>query len=564
MNEDRKELISYLRRRWSSLKQERYSWLGVWDEISRFVVPDMGRFRTAGKDKGERRDQAILDNTATRALRTLAAGLLAGLSSPSQPWLEFRTGDRKLRDNPAVKEWLTTARDAVLEVFARSNAYRVLHVLYEELAAFGTAAAVIAEDFENVVHLHALTAGSFCIATDAKGNVNTIYREFSMTVEQLVEQFGIENVTEHVSNLYKNKQYDIEITVIHAIEPRRAGDRKRPGALGAAFREIYFEDANADKILRESGYERFNVVAPRWIVNGENTYGVSPARESLGDIKQLQHAQLRKAQAIDYQTKPPVQGPANLKGNNSGLLPGGYSPVDTANPQGGIRPVFEVRLDLQHLTADIQDTRQRISRTFFEDLFRMISDLDRSGVTARQIAEQHSEKMMLMGPVLERVQNECLGPLAELTFEMLLQAGALPEPPEELRQTAINVEFVSILAQAQKQAGASAVDRWIATVGTVAPLIPDIIDKIDGDAIADEYAHMLGVNPKLVRVGEELDMLRQQRQQQQQAAMQAEQQAQQASTAKDMASAQAAPAGGGGGGGGNTAQQLDIARFLGG
>ena len=563
MNEDRKELISYLRRRWSSLKQERYSWLGVWDEISRFVVPDMGRFRTAGKDKGERRDQAILDNTATRALRTLAAGLLAGLSSPSQPWLEFRTGDRKLRDNPAVKEWLTTARDAVLEVFARSNAYRVLHVLYEELAAFGTAAAVIAEDFENVVHLHALTAGSFCIATDAKGNVNTIYREFSMTVEQLVEQFGIENVTEHVSNLYKNKQYDIEITVIHAIEPRRAGDRKRPGALGAAFREIYFEDANADKILRESGYERFNVVAPRWIVNGENTYGVSPARESLGDIKQLQHAQLRKAQAIDYQTKPPVQGPANLKGNNSGLLPGGYSPVDTANPQGGIRPVFEVRLDLQHLTADIQDTRQRISRTFFEDLFRMISDLDRSGVTARQIAEQHSEKMMLMGPVLERVQNECLGPLAELTFEMLLQAGALPEPPEELRQTAINVEFVSILAQAQKQAGASAVDRWIATVGTVAPLIPDIIDKIDGDAIADEYAHMLGVNPKLVRVGEELDMLRQQRQQQQQAAMQAEQQAQQASTAKDMASAQAAPAGGGGGGG-NTAQQLDIARFLGG
>src|SRR5690606_19150225 len=172
------DLILRVRRRWAALKRERHQWMAVWDEISRYVVPDMGRFSEPGKrDTGARRDKAIIDNTATRALRTLAAGLHAGLSSPSQPWLEFRAGDRRLRDNPAVKSWLSLARDAVLEVFARSNAYRAIHTVYEELAAFGTAAAIIAEDFEHVIHLHPLTAGSYALATDAKGRVNTIYRE---------------------------------------------------------------------------------------------------------------------------------------------------------------------------------------------------------------------------------------------------------------------------------------------------------------------------------------------------------------------------------------------------
>ena len=271
-------------------------------------------------------------------------------------------------------------------------------------------------------------------------------------------------------------------------------------------------------------------------------------------------AQLRKAQAIDYLTKPPLQGPAALKGNNAGITPGSFTPTNAADPTHGIRPIFEVKLDLSHLIADIQDTRQRISRSFFEDLFRMISDLDRSGITARQIAEQHSEKMMLMGPVLERVQNECLSPLAEMAFEMLMEAGVLPEPPIELMEdpAGITVEFVSILAQAQKQAGANAVDRWIATVGTVAPLLPEVLDKVDADAVADEYAQMLGINPKLVRYGEALEAIRARRAQQQQAAEQQAQQAQQAAVAKDMAQAQAVNPSG------NTAQQMDIARFLGG
>lgn len=558
-------VVERARKRWAALKSERSGWVSVWRDIQRFLAPDMGRFTHEGrKDRGDRNDQAILDNSATRAMRTLAAGLLAGLSSPAQPWFELRAGDSKLRDNPSVKAWLAECRDVMRDIFSQSNAYRALHTGYEELATFGTGALVVMEDFDTVIHVHNATAGSYCIATDDKGDVTTFYREIAMTVDQIVRRWGLDACSASIKRCYERGVLDTEFTIIHVIEPRPVDERKgKLGAHALPYREVYFEEnSNIDSPLRESGYRRFRVVAPRWIVNGENVYGVSPGRDSLGDIKQLQLAQLRKAQAIDYQTKPPLQGPGRLKGNNSAITPGSYTPNDGTSPDGKIGSIFEVRLDLRHLVEDIQDTRQRISRAFYEDLFRMISDLDKSGITARQIAEQHSEKMMLMGPVLERIQNEMLSPLVEIVFEDAMAAGILPPPPDELResQAGINVEFVSILAQAQKQAGAAAVDRLIATVGTLAPVWPEATDKLDADAVVEEYAQMLGTNPKLLRDEEQVAAVRQQRAQQQQAQAQAEQQAQQAATAKDMAAAQAAAPGGNT----NTAQQLDIARMLGG
>ena len=81
-----------------------------------------------------------------------------------------------------------------------------------------------------------------------------------------------------------------------------------------AYGSYYFEQgADDNKLLRESGFKSFPAVVPRWGLSGGDIYGNSPGMEALGDIKQLQHEQLRKAQGIDYQTKPPLQVPAHLK-----------------------------------------------------------------------------------------------------------------------------------------------------------------------------------------------------------------------------------------------------------
>ena len=136
--------------------------------------------------------------------------------------------------------------------------------------------------------------------------------------------------------------------------------------------------------------------------------------EALGDIKQLQHEQLRKAQGIDYQTKQPLQVPAYMKNRDVDSLPGGVTFVD--GQQGKIETAFNVNLNLQHLLMDIQDVRGRINSSFYADLFLMLANATDTRMTATEVAERHEEKLLMLGPVLERLHNELLDPLIDLSL----------------------------------------------------------------------------------------------------------------------------------------------------
>lgn len=524
--------------RWAALQDERSSWVSHWQEISDYLLPRSGRFISSDRNKGERKHNNILDSTGTRSLRILAAGLMAGMTSPARPWFRLTTNDPELDESSGVKLWLSDVQRMMLMVFSRSNTYRALHSVYEELGAFGTAANIILPDFERVIHNQSLTIGEYAIATDYRGQVNTLYREFEMRVGSMVQEFGLDAVSSTVRNMWDSRKVDAWVKVLHVIEPRAERDLSKRDAKNMPFRSVYMELGATDgKFLRESGFMRFPAVCPRWNAVGGDIYGNSPAMEALGDIKQLQHEQLRKAQGIDYKTKPPLQLPTGAKANMLDTLPGGLSFVDMAGPSQGIRTAFEVNLDLSHLLNDIQDVRERISSCFYADLFLMMSNDTRSGITATEVAERHEEKLLMLGPVLERLHNELLDPLIEMTFDRMITAGVVPPAPEELKGRELNVEFVSMLAQAQRAVATNSVDRYVANLGTVAQFKPEVLDKFNADEWADQYADMLGVDPKLIVPGEQVAIIRQQRAEQQAAAQQAAAMQQGADTAKALSQA---------------------------
>ena len=523
-------------KRFGQLKTERSSYVSHWKEISDYLIPRSGRFFVQDKNMGQRRHNAIYDSTGTRALRVLAAGMMAGMTSPARPWFKLATADSELMKYGPVKVWLNEVTKLMLTIFQRSNTYRSLHSMYEELGAFGTGAAVIMDDFNSVIRHYTLTIGEFCLAQNFRGEVDCLYREFDKTVAELVKEFGYDKCSKHVRNLFDRGNLDVDVTIVHAIEPREDRDPKKKDAKNMAFKSIYFElgrDRDGEEFLSESGFEKFPAVCPRWGLIGGDVYGSSPGMEALGDIKQLQHEQLRKAEAIDYKTKPPLQIPTSMKNRDVDSLPGGLSFVD-ATAQGGIRTMFEVALDLNHLLMDIQDVRTRINSTFYADLFLMLSQAPTNTMTATEVAERHEEKLLMLGPVLERLHNELLDPLINITFDKMIRAGIVPPPPEELQGQEINVEFVSMLAQAQRAVGTNAVDRFIGTIGAVAQARPDVLDKFDTDKWADIYSEMLGVDPELIVPDDKVALVRQQRAQQQ-AQMQQMAMAQQgAQAAKDM------------------------------
>jgi hypothetical protein len=254
---------------------------------------------------------------------------------------------------------------------------------------------------------------------------------------------------------------------------------------------------------------------------------------ALGDILQLQDDQLKKSKGIDYQSDPPLQVPTALKGSED-LLPGGISYYDPAAPTGGIRSAFEVPLNLQHLLDDIMDVRGRINSSFFVDLFQMISQSDRRTITATEVERKHEEKLLVLGPVLERSQNEVLDPLIDNTFMVCFEEGLFPPPPEEMGGMDIRIEYVSMLAQAQKAIGIGALDRLVGTVGTMVNVKPEVLDKLDGDKIIDEYSQMLGVPQHLIVANEDVAIIRDERKQEQQQMQKAAEMEQMVSSAKTL------------------------------
>ena len=507
----------------SALWNERSSWITHWREISDYQQPRAGRFVATDRNRGDKRTNHILDNTAVFGARTLAAGLMSGVTSPARPWFRLEIKDKDLMESGPVKAWLHDTATLLRSIFATSNTYRSLHTLYEELGLFGTGASIVLPDFDNVLHHYPLTVGEYALATNSKGEVDTLVREFQMTVAQVVEQFGKENCSLAVRNLWDRANYDAWIDVVHIVEPRKERDYSKRDGKNMRFASCYLEPGKdqSDKFLSESGFDRFPVLAPRWVVTGNDVYGTSPGMECLGDVKQLQHQQLRKGQAIDYQVNPPLQVPSNYKEAHKSRLPGGVFFVDSMGQNQGVRSAFDVNLNLQHLMIDIQDVRERIRSAYYADLFLMLANDTRSGITATEVAERHEEKLLMLGPVLERLHNELLSPLINTAFDFAARAGILPEAPPELEGMDLNVEFISVLAQAQRAVATQGMDRLLGTVGQMAAVKPEVLDKLNFDQIVDEYGNAYGVSPKIIVPDNEVAALRQQRA----AAMQAQQSA---------------------------------------
>ena len=101
----------------------------------------------------------------------------------------------------------------------------------------------------------------------------------------------------------------------------------------------------------------------------------------------------------------------------------------------------------------------------------------------------------------------------------------------------LNVEYVSMLAQAQRAVATNSIDRFVMNLGAIAAVKPGILDKFDEDKWADSYADMLGVDPELIVPSDKVALIRQQRAQAQQQAQQAAQLEQSANAAAKLASA---------------------------
>lgn len=512
--------IKSYNKRLENLRSERSSFIDLYRELSDHHLAHRGRFLTSDRNKGYKRNTKQINNHSRLASRVLASGLMAGITSPARPWFRLSTGDNSLDDSSAVKMWLHEVQQTMYKVYSQSNTYNSLHQVYEELGVFGTAPMGIYHDFDNVIWCRPYTVGSYMIGLNGKNISDSFYREYEITVGQTIKQFGIDNVSKKVKQQWEKGNSESWVKVVHAIEPNDDRDNHSPLARDKAWRSVYYEvDADradeGDKFLRMSGFDEFPIVTPRWGVTAEDVYATDcPGITALGDVKALQLGERRSYQAMDKVVSPPLQGPSSLKNKINGGQLRANEIVYHDQTNTGLSSIYgNFRPDMAAMEMKNAKAEDRISRAFYEDLFLMLANTDRRQITAREIAEKHEEKLLMLGPVLERLHTELLDPLIDRTFNILQRNGVLPLPPPELQNRELSVEYVSVLAQAQRMVAAGAVERVTQFAGSIAAVWPEARHKVDASRAVDEYAESLGVDPSIIRSDADAMQLVQQEQQ---------------------------------------------------
>lgn len=513
---DYEKLREYSDRRLEALRDAREGWLTTYRDLSDHYLPRRIRWLfSANEMRGRQAQSKLIDTTSILAARACAAGMMSGITSPTRPW--FKLAVDGVSDSPdnEVAVWLADCEARVYRVMAISNFYNAMAQNFWDLVIFGTAPVLAYEDFEDVVRFFNPAPGEFLIEQNDQERVDTLYREFTLSVAGAEKKFGKERLSAPArQSLDQKANRGRELLVAHSIEPNRDDFIAKK----FKFIEFFWERGSARTDWLECrGLDEWPGFVARWDTMGADAYGYSPAMDGLPDVKQLQQESRRKAQALDKMVNPPLMADIQLKNQPTSALPGGITYVSNLAAGGGMKSIYQTQFPVQEVREDIAEIQQRIRSILFNDLFNMISQLQ-TVRTATEIDARREEKLIMLGPVLERFQNEGLDPVVKRIFQIMARRGLFLPPPEAVRGAKIEIQYVSMLTEAQRAASTGAIERVLAQLGSLAAVDPGVLDKVNLDNTVEEYAQRLNLPPRLLNDEKRVAAIRAERAKQQQQA----------------------------------------------
>jgi len=511
----------------TALTTDRSQWENLWRELSDNYLPQRYRWLLKSTEYSAQRArrQYIINNTGTQAARTLAAGMMNGVTSPSRPWFKLRVPGIRLSDHKDLSIWLEEVERRLLQIMAESNFYNSMSVMYLDMSVFGTAANLIYEDDDTVIRCYNPPLGEFFVAQNDRGFIDVFARRFNMKIHQYIQKWPDErNWSEYVKNCVKDSNgagMGKEIEIAHFIAPNHRDLVPKK----FKYYELYWEPRRAvgsdGWLLEKRGYNEMPGIFARWEVSGTEAYGVSPGMDALGDVIELQHLHRQKAELLEKVNKPSMLYDIALQNNPLGMQPNGVTFVHNLGNNTGARPAHVPNVNFDQLVMDKQGIEERIKNSFFNFLFTGISDLQ-TVRSASEVDAREGEKLILLGGVLERFESEALDPGIKRTFSIARRRGLLPPIPEQYRNIPLDIQYVSILSIAQRAVGTAPTERYLGLLGNLAGVDPQAMDYAKLDVMVPNYGRAIGVSESEITDPREVAAIRGQRKQEAMAAQMAD------------------------------------------
>lgn len=530
-----KELATAILSRYSRLEQDRNYWMSMWQSIADLVMPRKSYILNQQINPSIEKEVRLFDSTAVRANMVLAAGCMSYITPTDSRWCSYEAPEN-MEDGEGVMEYFAEVTEIVMETLARTNFYTAIHELYLDRGCFGTAVLHVEPGDSIPIIFRNIDVGSFCLSENNEGQADTFFRKFDMTARQLVQEFGIDAVSDTVKKCFDDgKNQDAKFEILHGVYPRALSDRdpKKLDGKNKPFASCYVE-VRSKHVLRESGYDEKPFMATRYLKWQNGVYGWSPSWVAMPDIRQLNFLQKQMDALAELAAFPRLLIPDSMEGTVD-LRAGGITYFNSSDPSA--RPqewATQGRYDVG--LERIKEKQRHIEEAFSVPLFQMFTASEMqtpNRMTATEVNARNAERLAQFSPTFSRLTTELLTPLLQRVYGILARNGAFPPPPDALIQEdpkgelfipEPKVVFNSRIALAVRAMELNATESALNRAAMLQQVTQDasIMDNFNTDRIVRDGALAEGMDSESLRSPGEVAKLRQQRsaQQQQQAEMQ--------------------------------------------
>jgi len=515
--------VDDINKRYKALKDKRKDWLEICKEVTKYILPTRGHYDDSNSEDVL---QTEFNDKAVEYAENLASMFMSGITSPSRPWLRLIIEDQEMMDWSPAKTWLSEVERIVANAFRSGNFYSEIYNAYQDIVCHGVVCTSVYRDTRagrvGRPVFSTYQPGEYYADVDEYGVVSIVYREIWMSAYMVYRRWP-ETCSQRTKELFKDNPYK-RIKIIHVAEPRKERDRTKIDRANKPIASYWWEHGE-DKLLAEGGFDLMPYQIARWNANNGAVYSVGLGWRALKEAKAMNILEYLAAYGVNKALNPPVLVPENNMYGSVNNAPGGINYYSGNVHEKQVYPLQTITADLQAAMVYMDRWDAVLKAIFKNDLF--IFMMNNPGVTATEIASRNDEKLLLLAPVLERINTEMLTPMVDTTISMLMREGFLPPPPPDLVGMEIKPQFVGVLAQAQLQHNTQAIDKIIGISQSIANAgYPQIYDKIDFEQGVDIESIILGAPPGVIRPDDQVQQIREQRAEAERQAMEAQQQAQ--------------------------------------
>ncbi len=521
-----KTLAESIRIRMKQLEEEK-RWYEDRDyDIARYVNPRRELLKDSQRfdDKGEARGKGSYSGVPNSALSVWVDGMQGHMVGRKLVWFRSVLDDYKLNRVDEIQAYLQRYDETMYSEFNKSNWYAVLPEWFRDAGSIGTATLFTEEDIGNSVAVHIpIHPREIFISEDRYGNVDVVFRKFFLTAKQAVDKFDKEKLSPDIvknSEEHPEKRHEF----IHAVYPNTDRMFNSILATNKKIKSVYIQSESKnpeiDGILKESGFDINPYAVWRLRKNSDEIYGYSPAADAMVSIKKIHQMSKTLLKAAHRAVEPSLNVPEHMRGNTR-MTPDGHNYYE----KGGDK-IVPIQSGINYpIAIDREEKVQRVIEDVYRVEFFLILARAEREMTATEIMERQAEKSVLLGPQVDRLEQEGLSKVFNIVSDIAEKSGRFDDldPPQILidaiegakergqKPASIDIRFIGPLAQAQRRLFQMApIKNGLNEIAQASSVFPKVLDRIDPDKLAERILDSTDFPQDIMRTDDELKKLRDQ------------------------------------------------------